>query len=617
MSGIFGYSGLGKSVQDEGALAAMSDALPVHGAVVRSQWIHDSSSVALGARHPQRIGGRHFAENEAMSVRCVMDGFVYSETDDSVPAVESGGAELLLDHYLEHGTDDLDKLSGSFNVAWWDSRSNELIVATDKLGQRMLFYSCRNGALVFGSALANLMATSVPGRDVDLHGFSDLLRYGYILRERTLFEDIKTLPPGGMLRFKDGALTVSQYWRLDSIEPSGQYDDARLDALDDAFKTAVRRSLPENTANAIGLTGGIDSRCIFAAAIQTESSFMTHTAGRPNSSDVVIAKKLSQEERIPHVYESINSDRIGEWLTPMVQHQGAMVATLDCHPCQHFDAGFDFDSIVQGIGATFARGNWVTPSMLNRNDMGEVLDCLSRSIQTPTAKRLASTDLWRQEFMPNSAKTPDQDLQSLIDDYEIADAPIAVIDSIANRERVRKFLNKAIVVVRNCREAHYPFLDHELIRVFASIPIADRINNRILIDLMKRWQPKLLDVEYEKDLMPLSASHYRRLAIRGARAIRRRLAKRVQWVAPPRQKIPNHSYVDWSRNEIKEQLVALLYAQDAAFRRYLNWDVVEKALDEHFSGHANWESLVSALVVFEIAHSLWVNPIEESRDAGP
>ncbi len=615
MSGIFGYSGLGKAARDAGVLAAMSGALPVHGAVVRSQWIHESLSVALGARHPERIGGRHFAENDAKSVRCVMDGLVYSATADSGSAVESGGADLLLEHYLEHGTNDLERLSGSFNVAWWDSRSNELIVATDKLGQRLLFYSCRNGALAFGSALANIMATSIPKRDVDLHGFSDLLRYGYILRERTLFEDVKTLPPGGMLRFKDGSLTVSQYWRLDNIEPSGQYDEARLDVLDDAFKTAVRRSLPENTSNAIGLTGGIDSRCILAAAIQTESSFMTHTAGQPNSSDVVIAQKLSHQERVSHVYESINSDRIGEWLTPMVQHQGAMVATLDCHPCQHFDAGFEFDSIVQGIGATFARGNWVTPSMLNVTDRNAVLDCLSQSIQTPTAKRLASEDLWRQEFIPNSAKTPDPGLQSLINDYEISGAPIAVIDSIANRERVRKFLNKAIVVVRNCREAHYPFLDHELMKIFAGIPIADRINNRILIDLMKRWQPKLLDVEYEKDLMPLSASRYRKLSIRVARAIRRRLAKRMQWVEPPRQKVANHSYLDWSRNEIKEQLVTLLYSQDAAFRRYLNWNIVEKALDEHFSGHANWESLIGALVVFEIAHKLWVNPVDEPQAA--
>ena len=52
-------------------------------------------------------------------------------------------------------------------------------------------------------------------------------------------------------------------------------------------------------------------------------------------------------------------------------------------------------------------------------------------------------------------------------------------------------------------------------------------------------------------------------------------------------------------------LVKLLYNPDAAFRDYLRWEVVESLLDRHFSGKDNWEHLVAALTVFEIAHRLW------------
>ena len=33
---------------------------------------------------------------------------------------------------------------------------------------------------------------------------------------------------------------------------------------------------------------------------------------------------------------------------------------------------------------------------------------------------------------------------------------------------------------------------------------------------------------------------------------------------------------------------------------------VQALLDQHFSGEADWEHLVAALSVFEIAHRLWV-----------
>jgi hypothetical protein len=49
----------------------------------------------------------------------------------------------------------------------------------------------------------------------------------------------------------------------------------------------------------------------------------------------------------------------------------------------------------------------------------------------------------------------------------------------------------------------------------------------------------------------------------------------------------------------------LLYNPEAVFTMYLNWNIVKSLLDQHFGVKRNWESLVAALTVFEIANRLY------------
>lgn len=609
MSGIFGYKLDTCSKGADKLLEHMSSALPKHDVVTQLRWTDDEFSVGVGTLHPKRLGGpEHLARDSSTGVCCIVDGVVFSETGSEEEKTAPAGAALLLERYLDSGIECLSELGGSFNVAWWDGRSEELIVACDKLGQRLMYYTCRSGNIVFGSALAHLMATDIPKREIDLEGFVDLIHYGYILGERTLFKEVHTLPPGGALIYKRGELNVHQYWRLNNIESRGRYDERCLDNLERLFKLAVRRSVRQDMTCAVDLTGGLDSRCIFAAAAHEGLSFVAHTGGQEDSTDVVLAKQVAELEGVPHIFEHIGPDRLDEWLVPMVLHQGGMVATLHSHPCQHFDASFSFDAVIQGIGATYARGHWVTPEVLEMRDMDSIQAYMNRVILNQTGKRLTVDELWQPAVRPTVAHGLASHLPALINDYHSSDSAVAVIDYLAYRERFRKFLNKAIVIVRNSRDAYFPYLDHPFMEALAALPIGERVKNRILVDLVKRWNPKLLDIAYEKNLMPLSASNLQMTGIRLGRAARRRLARRLSFVRPVVEKVPNHFYSEWTRNELRPAIEELVCNPDAAFRAYLRWETVDTAIKEHLAGEANWENLLGALVVFEIAHRLWIEP---------
>ncbi len=161
------------------------------------------------------------------------------------------------------------------------------------------------------------------------------------------------------------------------------------------------------------------------------------------------------------------------------------------------------------------------------------------------------------------------------------------------------------MIVRNVRENYFPYLDHELISALARLPIKERITNRIQVDLMKRLYPRLLKVPSAKTGRPIPFSQQQSWINRKYSAAKWRITHRLG--TSGKSFVPNHYLYQWSRQEMREGLEKILFNPKAAFREYLEWGLIESILNQHFSGQHNWESVLGALVVFEISHKLWVD----------
>lgn len=609
VSGIYGFATQKRAPDANILIKRMRDALPSHGPSTNHHWVGKQGNIGLGAIHPVRIGATgHFAE-ESVGLCCVLDGIIFR--DSPAPGespVECEGASLLIRRYLESGTDCFRQLSGSFSAALWDAKAGRLVVANDKLGHRLLFFGHHNGTLVFASYLARVLATDIIPRQIDVEGFADLISYEHVLGERTLFEDVRSLPPAGILTYDSGHIDIKEYWRLDEMEPHLEYDEHRVAELEELFKTAVRRSVRPHITTAIDLTGGLDSRCILAAAANMQLSFVTHTGGQSASTDVVLAQQAAQAVRAKHIFEPIGPERMAEWLIPMVAYQSGIVSTLHSHPCQHFDMPLPFDAVVQGIGISYVRGQWVSPANLDIDNFPAAVCLLRLKMASNTARHMDLRRVWRPECQTIAVRSVDDHLNRILAKVSIRDRPVAILDYIALRERCRKFLNKAIMIVRASREAYFPYLDHEFIMALANMPISERVNNKIQVDLIRRLFPELLDIPSTKTLLPMSASREKVWIMRRYWGIKRRIFNQLGLPNRTPAIIPNHDLYEWTRDGMRKTLLALLYNPRAAFRAYLDWQTVEFLLDQHFSGKRNWEDFVGALTVFEIVHRLWVDP---------
>lgn len=610
MSGIYGFAAQMGISDPITMLDRMREAIPSPGPSVQHQWAVKEGYVGLGAVHPARIDkSRHFAEDPSARAFCVFDGVIYRDTGaDGENCVEPNGAVLLLERYLQSGTECLSEISGSFNVAWWDAKACRLVLANDKLGHRLLFWGLWSDRLVFASMMARIMATGTLSPEIDVEGFADLLSYGYTLGERTLFKSVHTLPPASALTYEGGKVSVQQYWRLDYVEPHGRYDERRLDELADVFKIAVRRSIRPDLTCGIGLTGGLDSRCVLAAAVNQRLSFGTFTGGQPDSTDVVLARQVADQAGAQHALELIGPEKASAWLVPMVLHQGAMVATLHSHPCQFLDSAFPFDAIIQGVGGEFARGAWVSPEDL---DIGDLVAKKPLKLKRQMVSKTQYVErLWKPEFRSLGLHSPEERLDAVLSEYSLQDAPVAAVEYFYLYERCRKFLNKAILIVRASNDVYLPYLDHQWLEAIAAIPISERVTNRIQIDLIKRLYPAIVDIPYTSNHNPSSALPWRFGVMRHYRTAKRTVRQRFGFGGRGRRKVRAHNYRQWSRDNMRPVLVELLYNPNAAFRPYLRWETVEALLNQHFSGKNDWVALVSALTVFEIAHKLWVDPCQ-------
>ncbi len=183
--------------------------------------------------------------------------------------------EVLLRSYLVWGREAPERLNGIFAFAIYDSREHSLFLARDPMGVKPLFYGVRGEQLFFASELKSILCFPELPPEVDARGLYDLLFLG---PGRTpglgVFRGIQELLPGQWGHFRDGALTLRQYWRLEDGE-CGDSFEACAEKARFFVEDAIRRQLVSDVPLGTFLSGGLDSSIISAVARKNLGSLDT------------------------------------------------------------------------------------------------------------------------------------------------------------------------------------------------------------------------------------------------------------------------------------------------------------------------------------------------------
>lgn len=243
-------------------------------AVLERSPLEPLPGVALGFRRLSIIDlstGHQPLSNEDGSIWVIFNGEIYNYATLR-RRLEGAGhqfrthsdTETIVHLYEDEGVRCFEHLNGMFAIALWDARKRTLVLARDRLGKKPLVYRQEPGRLTFASELKSLL--QVPGcpREIDAGAIDAYLTYQYVPHPRTIYREIRKLPPGHYAEFCDGALRVAPYWNPDfsrEIELNEGDAIARIrELLEDAVRLRMRSDVPLGAF----LSGGIDSSLIVA-----------------------------------------------------------------------------------------------------------------------------------------------------------------------------------------------------------------------------------------------------------------------------------------------------------------------------------------------------------------
>ncbi|UCE85195.1 MAG: asparagine synthase (glutamine-hydrolyzing) [Deltaproteobacteria bacterium] len=213
--------------------------------------------------------------------------------------------EVVLRLLVREGDAALARFEGMFALALLDTRTDAVLLARDRAGQKPLYLArTSGGGWAFASELAPLL--ELPGIDagIDREGLSHLLSFGFVPAPFSLRRGIRQLRPGTFVRLLAGSSDREKPYVSEPgpVAPALEGDVESLSrSLEDTLSASVRDHLVADVPVGVLLSGGVDSSTIAALAARH--------AGRLETFSVVHRDPLYDErEAARAVAEAIGSE---------------------------------------------------------------------------------------------------------------------------------------------------------------------------------------------------------------------------------------------------------------------------------------------------------------------
>ncbi len=278
MGGIYGVVGDGDV--DTDVLHEMGSRLAHRGATP-SEWAV-GAGVVLGERLDDPV-----TPLSSAGISIVADADLYN-ADELRDALAKRGhrfetsrpQEVILRGYQAFGPGICEQLHGDYAFALWDASQSQLLLVRDALGVRPLYYWMGDGQLAFASEYKALLAlASVPAKP-DLSAIQTLQYTKFPPENRTLLEDIVSVPAGHYLVYREGQCRQQRFWDL-HVNITLRPENEHIEMTRDRFLEAVRRRIQDLPVVGATLSGGIDSAAVSAAirTVHPHTTLHTFTCG--------------------------------------------------------------------------------------------------------------------------------------------------------------------------------------------------------------------------------------------------------------------------------------------------------------------------------------------------
>ncbi len=251
-----------------------------------------------------------------------------------------GDTEVILEAYKAWGVEALTRLNGMFALALWDSTRQSLLLARDRLGKKPLYYSrLANGGLVFASDLRAISRHPGVSAEIDPAALSEFLSLNYNQTDSCILAGVERLPPATYLEARPTSdLHRSRYWDLARhFREKRRFarEEEAAEELDSLLADAVRLRMISDVPLGGFLSGGVDSSTIVESMQRQLRSerVRTFSVGFQEASynELGKARRVAGALGVEHRDQIVDIDMV-DWFPDIVRQVGEPFADTSVVP---------------------------------------------------------------------------------------------------------------------------------------------------------------------------------------------------------------------------------------------------------------------------------------------
>jgi len=220
---------------------------------------------------------------------------------------ESNYAEILYRKYKLENLNEARRLNGCYSACIIDYRSNNIIIISDVVGQRKLFYHDQNDTIIISSQDIPIFHTGLVQKEIDLKSMYSILAFDNSFYGKSLLRDIYGIQNTEYLTWKDG-ITKRHYQPLlikdCKIDPKNfSAQKKTVQTIADQIISNIKLAVKHSEKIIFDLTAGLDSRAMLAILLTnfSDKTLVPQTMGSPQSPEVKSAKKISKRFNLKHI----------------------------------------------------------------------------------------------------------------------------------------------------------------------------------------------------------------------------------------------------------------------------------------------------------------------------
>jgi asparagine synthase (glutamine-hydrolysing) len=522
---------------------------------------------------------------------------------------------LLLNIFYTEGISGFYQLNGRFVIALLDKKKKIFKLITDRHGFCKLFYWISSGCLLFASEYKAIACHKSFRKKVDIESLGDFMALGYVLGDKTFFEEIRLLPYGSVLTFLfDDKLLIERYW-----DYSFQNHDSPLREVDDyideyyvLLEQSVRRQVEDKEIIGLPLSGGLDSRALAGMLnkINFRGKVKAFSYGAPNCFDVIYGKRIAKKLNYEHAYIPLNDAYLKINSEAFVWLTEGMINCLNAHILltHSYINESKIDAIVTGFLGDTIGGE---PVIGGLEPFKESLD------ENEFLRRIFSNqaDVMSEDDFVNYFKS---DIFDGIRDktfttykYYYSKAPSnnryykSMYAELIGRQR--RYTSFNIYAFECLTEVLSPFTDKEFVNFALQIPDVLAFTRFVQKEMIIKYLPKVASVSWNKTRLPLNASwirkglHWRWERLNHNSLIRATIGRKYAMM--------NDDYLNIAetiRTGSRDFVIKHIKG-NPFLAEYFKMDRVHQMLDDHMSGKSNEHGKITGLLTLSLWYKLFID----------